>query len=56
MSGVKTNIIHTGDCFDVLPTLPDESVHMVMTSPPYWNLRDYDHAGQSGFEAFEVGQ
>ena len=47
---MDTNIIHTGDCFDVLPTLPDESVHMVMTSPPYWNLRDYDHADQLGLE------
>ena len=50
MSGLQTNTIHTGDCFDVLPTLPDESVHMVMTSPPYWNLRDYDHADQLGLE------
>ena len=50
MSEVETNIIHTGDCFDVLPTLPDESVHMVMTSPPYWNLRDYDHVDQLGLE------
>ena len=47
---MDTNIIHTGDCFDVLPTLPDESVHMVMTSPPYWNLRDYDHDDQLGLE------
>ena len=47
---MDTNIVHTGDCFDVLQTLPDESVHMVMTSPPYWNLRDYDHADQLGLE------
>jgi len=25
-----------GDCRDVLRTLPDESVHTVVTSPPYW--------------------
>ncbi|HXJ00953.1 MAG TPA: site-specific DNA-methyltransferase [Micropepsaceae bacterium] len=30
-----------GDCRDVLKTLPDESVHCVVTSPPYWGLRDY---------------
>ena len=47
---IETNVVHTGDCFEVLPTLPDESVHMVMTSPPYWNLRDYDHADQLGLE------
>jgi len=50
MSDLKSNVIHTGDCFDVLPDLPAESVHTVMTSPPYWNLRDYDHDDQLGLE------
>ena len=44
------NKILTGDVFDRLPELPDESVHMVMTSPPYWNLRDYGVDGQLGLE------
>ena len=44
------NVIHTGDVFDVLPNLPAESVHTVMTSPPYWNLRDYGEADQLGLE------
>lgn len=39
--------ILTGDCRDVLKTLPDESVHCVVTSPPYWGLRDYGN-GDSG--------
>jgi DNA modification methylase len=39
-----------GDCRDVLKTLPDESVHCVVTSPPYWGLRDYGHDGQIGLE------
>lgn len=43
--------IITGDCRDVLATLPDESVHCVVTSPPYWGLRDYGVAGQIGLEA-----
>lgn len=30
---------HAGDCRAILATLPDESVHAVVTSPPYWNLR-----------------
>jgi len=30
-----------GHVLDVLKTLPDESVHCVVTSPPYWGLRDY---------------
>ena len=39
-----------GDCRDVLKTLPDESVHCVVTSPPYFGLRDYGAAGQIGLE------
>ena len=33
--------IHVGDCRDVLKTLPAQSVHCVVTSPPYFGLRDY---------------
>ena len=39
-----------GDCREVLRTLPDESVHCVVTSPPYWGLRDYGFEGQIGLE------
>jgi DNA modification methylase len=31
--------------------LPDDSVDVVVTSPPYWNKRDYGHADQIGLEA-----
>jgi len=44
-----------GDCRDVLRSLPDESVHCVVTSPPYWGLRDYGVAGQLGMES-SVGE
>lgn len=47
---METNIIHTGDALAVLKTLPDESVHCVVTSPPYWGLRDYGVCGQIGLE------
>lgn len=30
--------------------LADESVHCVVTSPPYWELRDYGVSGQLGLE------
>jgi hypothetical protein len=30
-----------GDVREVLRRLPDESIHCVVTSPPYWGLRDY---------------
>jgi DNA modification methylase len=42
--------IFVGDCREVLATLPAESVHAVVTSPPYWGLRDYKAAGQIGLE------
>ena len=39
------------DVMDGLRQLPDESVHCVVTSPPYWGLRDYGVDGQIGLEA-----
>lgn len=39
-----------GDCRDVLRTLEPESVHCVVTSPPYFGLRDYGVEGQIGLE------
>ncbi len=43
--------LHTGDALAVLATLPADSVHCCVTSPPYWGLRDYGVAGQLGLEA-----
>ena len=40
-----------GDCRERLRELPDRSVQCVVTSPPYWGLRDYGEAGQLGLEA-----
>ena len=34
-----------GDCLGTLPTVASESVHCVVTSPPYWGLRDYGLPG-----------
>ena len=45
--GVK---IYLGDCRDILPTLPADSVHCCVTSPPYFGLRDYGCDGQIGLE------
>jgi site-specific DNA-methyltransferase (adenine-specific) len=35
------NTVIQGDCLEVMKTLEDKSVDMVLTSPPYDNLRDY---------------
>jgi DNA modification methylase len=45
-----TVTIRQGDCREVLRTLPDESVHCCVTSPPYFGLRDYGIASQIGLE------
>ena len=39
-----------GDCIEVLRGLEDESVQCVVTSPPYYGLRDYGVVGQIGLE------
>lgn len=48
MSGDLT--ILTGDALEQLKTLPSESVQCVVTSPPYYGLRDYGVDGQIGIE------
>lgn len=39
-----------GDALEWLRGLADESVHCIVTSPPYWGLRDYGVGGQIGLE------
>lgn len=43
--------IIVGDVRTVLPTLPASSVDTIITSPPYFKLRDYQHPDQLGLEA-----
>jgi DNA modification methylase len=40
-----------GDCRSVMPTLDADSVNCIVTSPPYYGLRDYGCVGQIGMEA-----
>lgn len=47
---MELNKIYQGHCLDVLKTMPDASVNTVVTSPPYWGLRDYGVSGQIGLE------
>lgn len=44
------NKILLGDALTILRKLPNESIDCVMTSPPYWALRDYEVTGQIGVE------
>ena len=43
--------IIVGDCLKSLKKMDDCSVQSVITSPPYWGLRDYGEDGQVGLEA-----
>ena len=44
------NAIHQGDALDVLRRMPSESVHCIVTSPPYYMQRDYSAPNQIGNE------
>lgn len=46
----RINMILVGDSKEVLKTLKDNSIQTCVTSPPYYGLRDYGHAGQIGLE------
>lgn len=48
LDGESTVLV--GDALELLQTVPDGSVRMCITSPPYWGLRDYGHEGQVGLE------
>ena len=55
MTDLETDRIITGDTFDVLPTLADESVHAVVTDPPYglaFMGRDWDDFEPSEYQSW----
>lgn len=47
---MRVNYIANMDCIDGLKEIPDGSIHCCVTSPPYFNLRDYRTQGQIGME------
>jgi site-specific DNA-methyltransferase (adenine-specific) len=48
---LRGSVLFEGDALQVLQRLPSESVQCVVTSPPYWGLRDYNTPDQIGLEA-----
>lgn len=44
------NRCHFGDCIETMRRMPDGIAQTCVTSPPYFGLRDYGHAGQIGLE------
>jgi len=50
MDSSTTHKIIFGDAGKVLRKyVPDESIQLMVTSPPYWNVRDYGHSLQIGY-------
>lgn len=47
---MKQHRVLIGDSIESMRTLPDKSVQMCVTSPPYYGLRDYGVDGQIGLE------
>jgi len=52
---MEINKVYKGDCLELFKQLDNESVDCVITSPPYWQLRDYGYPEQWGLEpTFEM--
>lgn len=47
---IETNKIYNEPCLETLKRMPDAFLDCVITSPPYWQLRDYGYDGQWGLE------
>ena len=47
---IETNKIYNEPCLETLSKMDDNSIDCVITSPPYWQLRDYGYDGQWGLE------
>lgn len=47
---MKTNQIYNEPCLETLRKMPNDFLDCVITSPPYWQLRDYGYDGQWGLE------
>ena len=35
--------LHLGNCIDIMKDIPDSSIDEIITSPPYWNIKEYSH-------------
>ena len=47
---MEINRIYNEPCLDTLSKMDDNNIDCVITSPPYWQLRDYGYDGQWGLE------
>ena len=47
---MNLNQCYFGDCVESMRQMPNGVINTCITSPPYFGLRDYGHAGQIGLE------
>jgi len=47
---MEINTIYKESCLETLSRMPDNFLDAVVTSPPYWQLRDYGYPEQWGLE------
>ena len=45
--------LYNDDCLKVLPIIPDKSIDLIITSPPYDNIRDYNNSSIWNFDIFK---
>ncbi|MEI7676785.1 MAG: site-specific DNA-methyltransferase [Bacteroidales bacterium] len=50
-----THCFINGGCLEVLKTIPSNSINCVVTSPPYWQLREYDVEDTNGEKTVVIG-
>jgi len=50
MEKITLNTIYNEPCLKTISKMDNESIDCVITSPPYWQLRDYGYDGQWGLE------
>lgn len=48
---MEINKVYNEPCLETLKKMPDQFIDCVVTSPPYWQLRDYGYDGQWGLES-----
>lgn len=51
---VQSPLLMQGDCIELMPTIPPESVDLTVTSPPYDNLRDYTGEARWDYDRFKL--
>lgn len=55
LKGKSSHCLITGSSLEVLKTIPSNSINCVITSPPYWQLREYDALDEDGNQTTIIG-